>query len=101
VKDPLDAVAIWIVAGGVAHVLASAEPLRALCGRDQWTKAALTETLWITSKTGKTKRALPRRVCAACRSAYNNFPPRRPRLQDIQPTVERQLAFAGDWGDEP
>ena len=89
-EDPLDAVALWIVANGVAHVLTSAEPLRAICGRLAWRKAAVTSEL-----------VDRQRICVECRRQYETWPHRRPRLQDIQPTVERQLAFTGDWSDEP
>ena len=81
----LDAVTLWIVANGIAHIMKSGEPLTALCRRDQWRKAAVVAL------------DKPARVCADCRWMFNNSPTSRPRLRDVQPMVERQLAFAADW----
>jgi hypothetical protein len=83
----LDAVTLWIVAGGVAHIMKGGEPLTALCGRDQWHKAAVV--------------ALdnPARVCSSCRESFKLFPDRRPRLADVQPVRRRQLALPG-WFEE-
>jgi hypothetical protein len=100
--DPLDAVPLWIISSGIAHVMTSAEPLRAQCGRDTWKKAAVIKSMFRTSTTtGKITCVIPRRICAECRRLFTGYPTRRPRLQDVQPAVERQLAFGGDWGDEP
>jgi hypothetical protein len=84
--DPLDAVTHWIVARGIAHVMTSGEPLRAICGRDRWFKAAVTAEL-----------LEPRKICMLCRRMYEMFPNRRPRLRDVQPGYDRQLAFGADW----
>jgi hypothetical protein len=80
----LEGVTLWIVANGVSHILKSGEPLRALCGKADWHKAAVTAEK-------------PSRVCASCRESWKLFPYRRPRLQDVQPVEERQLGFPVDW----
>jgi len=83
----LDAVTLWIVAGGISHIMKSGEPLTALCGRDRWTKAAV-------------MAHNPDRVCASCRESFRLFPDRRPRLRDVKPVRGRQLALPGWWEEE-
>lgn len=80
----LDAVTLWIYERGIAHILESAEPLRARCGKDAWRKAAVTA-------------AKPSRVCADCRLNFALFPHRRPTLPGVERVYERQLAFGVDW----
>ncbi len=73
----------WIVKGGLAHLLAtpsSAIVAIAVCGISDWGKAKVTHR----------RRS---KMCEACRQGR----PARPKLTDVVPVDERQLAFGGEW----